>query len=324
MNCLFCGEKTHVTRSTKSLNGRRVVRRRVCLGDAAHAFDTEEAVPTPSLRAVGVRRSGDGQIGTEPFDRDRLFRDIADAIFHRPKRDDEDRVDRVVTRTVIRLERNLAIYASELTPNERVHFPHLQGVVSDAIIADIVEEEMTASSMRMQRVLYALSIRGRRDRDGRNGWPDASAVLVWINDAFPKLHAEIPVRRQSTRTVEWSLLRKLEFPDHVVKLDGRGPPSAFRYDQFLEGIGKACIGRQNASEMSETIARRVLSDISGQKCVRSSQLAVGVLNSLREVDDIAYLRWATILKKIPNVTEFVREATELISCPSPKPLMVTR
>lgn len=324
MKCVICGAPTHVTRSTKSLNGRRVTRRRMCLADETHLFETEESVPTPSLKFVGVRRSGDGKIGATAFDRDRLFRDIADAIFHRPERDDEDRVDRVVTRTVMRLERNLPRYSSELAPAERLQFPHLQAVIDDMTIADIVEDEMTASSLRMQRVLYALSIRGRRDREGRTGWTDAAAVLEWINKAFPKLQAEIPPRRLPQRTIEWSLLKSLEFPDHVVKKDGRGAPSTFHYDQFLKGIGKACIGRRDHVQMSEQIARRVLSDLAGQKTVRSSQLAVGVLDSLRQVDDIAYLRWATILKKIRTVTEFAREATELVSHPSPRPVLVAR
>lgn len=321
MTCIFCGGATHVTRTTKSGNGRRVIRRRVCLVDETHTFDTEEAVPVPSLATVGVRRSGDGKIGRTPFDRDRLFRDVADAIFHRGGRDDDDRIDRVVTRTVIRLERNLPRYSTELAPAEREKFPQLRAVIDDTTIADIVEEEMTASTMRMQRVLYALSIRGRQDRQGRQGragWADAADVLVWLRTAYPKLQIDAVPPAVPRRRVEWTLLNEPVLPEHVVKKDGRSP-ATFHRDQFVKGIAKACIGRRDAEQLSMLVAQQVLTDLSGQRTVRSSQLGVGVLNSLRHLDDISYLRWATILKKISTVTEFAREAGELVSFPSPWP-----
>lgn len=270
-----------------------------------------------SLATIGVRRSGDGKIGRMPFDRDRLFRDISDAIFHRDDRDDDDKIDRVVTRTVIRLERNLPRYTLELTAAERLEFPMLRGVVDDTTIADIVEEEMTASTLRMQRVLYALSIRGRQDRQGRSGWADATAVLNWLRVAYPKLHVgrEAPRPR---RRAEWFLLKDLDLPERVIKRDGRSP-ATFHHEQFLKGIAKACLGRRDPEQLSEMVSRKVLTDLSGQRTVRSSQLGVGVLNAFRQLDDIAYLRWATILKKIPTVTEFAHEAAELVSHPSPWP-----
>jgi transcriptional regulator NrdR family protein len=265
-----------------------------------------------------VRRSGDGKIGRTPFDRDRLFRDVADAVFHRGGRDDEDRIDRVVTRTVIRLERSLPLLSTELSTQEREEFPHLRAVVDDTTIADIVEEEMTASRMRIQRVLYALSIRGRQDHKGRTGWSNASVMLAWLQTAYPKLQiaAEPPtVPRGGT---EWTLLRQPPLPIRVVKKDGRSPAN-FHYDQFLKGIAKACIGRRDADRLSETVALRVLTGVSGQGTVHSSQLGVGVLDALRHLDDIAFLRWATILKKTYTVTDFAVEAQELVSHPSPRP-----
>jgi transcriptional regulator NrdR family protein len=70
--------------------------------------------------------------------------------------------------------------------------------------------------------------------------------------------------------------------------------------------------------MSELVAKRVLAELAGQRVVLSSQLGVGALTALRQTDDIAYLQWATVMKKIRTVTAFTNNALGLISDPSPK------
>jgi transcriptional regulator NrdR family protein len=205
-----------------------------------------------------------------------------------------------------------------LTPEERVEFPHLKAVTSHTTIANIVEQEMTATpAMRMQRVQYALSIRGRRDREGRTGFGDAADVLSWIRGEFPKLVADTPAAVETRRSIAWILPKKTEEPKSVIKKDGR-PPVDFRCHQFLGGITKARLGREGAEEMSELVAKRVLAELAGQRVVLSSQLGVGALTALRQTDDIAYLQWATVMKKIRTVTAFTNNALGLISDPSPK------
>lgn len=44
---------------------------------------------------------------------------------------------------------------------------------------------------------------------------------------------------------------------------------------------------------------------------------------LRRIDDIGYLRWATIVKDIRGIREFANEATDLIQVPFPR-LEVTK
>jgi hypothetical protein len=61
-----------------------------------------------------------------------------------------------------------------------------------------------------------------------------------------------------------------------------------------------------------------LRPLHGQDLVSTSQLGVGVLNCLRQIDDIAYLRWATLMKNIESVAAFHAEARALVEHPSPR------
>lgn len=56
----------------------------------------------------------------------------------------------------------------------------------------------------------------------------------------------------------------------------------------------------------------------GQRVVLTEQLAASVLECLRRVDDIAYLRWASIAKRMNSVRDFRDEALGLIEQPSPQ------
>ena len=52
--------------------------------------------------------------------------------------------------------------------------------------------------------------------------------------------------------------------------------------------------------------------------VLSAQLSAGVTSTLRRVDDIAYLRWATVAKNFQSVREIADEAHDLVVRPSPR------
>lgn len=324
MKCPYCGNSTHVTRTSKSVNGRRIVRHRRCDADSSHRFETEESVPVPALTAVGVKRSGDGKVGRDPFDRERLFNDISSAVLGKRGGDDE-RIERVVTRTVFLLERNMTKFLEPLNAEEAIQYPHLKGSISDTLIADIVEGEMQRSSMRMQRLLYALSIRGRQDRQGRIGWENASEVLAWIGTVYPRLQPMLPKESTSASMIPptiWNFRENIDYPKFVVKKDPRLSNRKFQYDQFVKSINLAMLGRKNPVDRGLDIANRVLALLQGQETVHTSQLGSGVLDALRGVDDIAYLRWATILKRIPSVTAFAEEARGLVIHPSPKLLVL--
>ena len=76
------------------------------------------------------------------------------------------------------------------------------------------------------------------------------------------------------------------------------------------------LGRPGTGREHEYIVQWVLWGLAGQTSVHVSQLAIGVLDCLRRVDDIAYLRWAAVAKQMHTVTEVRDEAIALITHPS--------
>ncbi|WAL49926.1 hypothetical protein [Rhodococcus pyridinivorans] len=90
----------------------------------------------------------------------------------------------------------------------------------------------------------------------------------------------------------------------------------FDLNRLLKSIRLALLGRGKPRGTVEAIAWWVLTDLAGQERVHSAQLAIGVLDCLRRIDDIAYLRWAAHVKAFPQVRNFKNEALGLINHPS--------
>ncbi|MDR7188270.1 transcriptional regulator NrdR family protein [Microbacterium sp. BE35] len=59
-------------------------------------------------------------------------------------------------------------------------------------------------------------------------------------------------------------------------------------------------------------------ELTGQRMVHSSQLASEVLSALRQVDDVAYLRWATVTNNIRIGRPFAVEVADLLYAPWPR------
>ncbi|OZF25987.1 hypothetical protein [Rhodococcus sp. 14-2483-1-2] len=96
----------------------------------------------------------------------------------------------------------------------------------------------------------------------------------------------------------------------------------FSLERFVESIQLALIGRPTPNETARSVAAWVLTNLQGQDRVHSSQLSVGVLECLRRVDDIAYLRWSTHMKSYPQVRHVVTEALGLVTQPSDRLIFV--
>ncbi|WP_436836867.1 NrdR family transcriptional regulator [Mycobacterium avium] len=229
--------------------------------------------------------------------------------------------------------------------------PH-QGPISaiyDHEVRSAVLRQLRIREHRLAHVLYAMYFEGRRNpMIGRQGWSTAEDVLEWLfsEDAYPDVRTDIPSRPQ-TSTYEWQPQEPSTHPEFVVKrgpellitVTGgkpkRPPEPEGQYDiqwpatvrdrgvvgflesRFRGSIRHAVLGRPNAKTLAPNVAWWVLHDLQGQRRVDSSQLANGVLDCLRRVDDVAYLRWVTKRKDFRAIREFRDEALGLISYPSP-------
>ena len=97
------------------------------------------------------------------------------------------------------------------------------------------------------------------------------------------------------------------FPRQVVKRDGRREP--YDRQKLLLGIVTACTKRPVNIDTIETSVDRIEQRLeeSGRVEVDSSWLGEQVMNELQEVDEVAYVRFASVYRQFKDVTEFMDE-----------------
>lgn len=98
----------------------------------------------------------------------------------------------------------------------------------------------------------------------------------------------------------------------VLKSDGRR--EAFDRRKILHGIKLACNKRPVSSKQMESITEQVeaaLHTLSGSE-VTSKQIGEIVMEQLRELDEIAYVRFASVYRKFKDKSEFLDEMKKLL------------
>jgi transcriptional repressor NrdR len=111
--------------------------------------------------------------------------------------------------------------------------------------------------------------------------------------------------------------RVVELPLMVVKRSGLKEP--FERAKLADGIGRAVAGGAIPPEMVEAIVAGIEEDAraSGPE-VTSDVLGMAVLERLRPIDQVSYLRFASVYKGFGDAADFEREALELRKTTAPK------
>ena len=92
----------------------------------------------------------------------------------------------------------------------------------------------------------------------------------------------------------------------VVKRDGHKEP--FDRSKVIAGIAKAIKNRPVSPEQVEKLAATVEEKLRRKgPVVTSQEVGLETLGALRKVDDVAYLRFASVYKDFQEVTDFERE-----------------
>jgi transcriptional repressor NrdR len=98
----------------------------------------------------------------------------------------------------------------------------------------------------------------------------------------------------------------------VVKKDGRREP--FDRIKILQGLKKACEKRPVALSTLEEIVDRVEKKIqeTGEPEVPSRIIGEEVMAQLHRIDQVAYVRFASVYREFKDVNQFMDELTELL------------
>ena len=101
----------------------------------------------------------------------------------------------------------------------------------------------------------------------------------------------------------------------VVKKDGRREP--FERLKVASGLRRACEKRPVSAETLDRIVDRIERELveSGEKEVPSSTVGERCMEALRETDQVAYVRFASVYRSFKDIHEFMNALSTLLKNP---------
>ncbi len=103
-----------------------------------------------------------------------------------------------------------------------------------------------------------------------------------------------------------------ESPVKVIKKDGTRVP--FDRSRIRAGIEKACYKRPVSNEQIDQLVGAVEASVyeDGVREVPSRQIGEMVFNALRDLDKVAFVRFASVYREFKDVNDFVEELTPML------------
>jgi transcriptional repressor NrdR len=99
----------------------------------------------------------------------------------------------------------------------------------------------------------------------------------------------------------------------VVKHDGRREP--FSRQKVLEGMKKACQKRPISMDEIEAFVDELERSFQegGQKEIPSTVIGERVMAKLHELDDVAFVRFASVYRRFQDINDFMKELKDLLN-----------
>ena len=97
----------------------------------------------------------------------------------------------------------------------------------------------------------------------------------------------------------------------VAKRSGATEP--FTRDKIVKGVRRACQGRPVTEGQLAILAQQVEDEMRSSGCaeVSSHEVGLAILRPLRELDEVAYLRFASVYRGFESVADFEKEIAAL-------------
>ncbi len=101
----------------------------------------------------------------------------------------------------------------------------------------------------------------------------------------------------------------------VVKRSGVAEP--FSREKVVSGVRKACQGRPVSEDELALLAQQVEDSLrsSGQAAIASHDVGLAILGPLRILDEVAYLRFASVYRSFESLADFEAEIALLRAAP---------
>ena len=142
------------------------------------------------------------------------------------------------------------------------------------------------------------------------GYPDSKVI-----DSRSTENGQVIRRRRECKGCKkrFTTFERFEqFPVTVIKRNGDEEP--YKREKILIGLRKAFEKRPITSQQIEDMANAIEADLraEGKKEIPSSFIGMLVLKNLKEVDEVAYLRFASVYKDFKDIKEFQVELGQLL------------
>ena len=97
----------------------------------------------------------------------------------------------------------------------------------------------------------------------------------------------------------------------VLKRDGRR--EEFSKEKLLSGLKKACQKRPIGPKLIEDLVERIVNEVTDkyEREVPAEVIGKLVMEGLRQIDDVAYVRFASVYRRFQEATDFVHEVKKL-------------
>ena len=97
----------------------------------------------------------------------------------------------------------------------------------------------------------------------------------------------------------------------VLKRDGRH--EEFSPEKLFSGLKKACQKRPISPKVIEDLVERIVDEVTDKYEREVPAEAIGklVMDGLRAIDQVAYVRFASVYRRFQEATDFVQEVRKL-------------
>jgi transcriptional repressor NrdR len=142
------------------------------------------------------------------------------------------------------------------------------------------------------------------------GYPDSKVI-----DSRSAESGQVIRRRRECKNCRkrFTTFERFEqFPVTVIKRNGDREP--YRRDKIVVGLRKAFEKRPVTSQQIEDLTSQIEAELraEGNKEIPASLIGMAVLKKLKEIDEVAYLRFASVYKDFKDITEFQSELGQLL------------
>lgn len=98
----------------------------------------------------------------------------------------------------------------------------------------------------------------------------------------------------------------------VIKKDGRREP--FDRQKILQGLKKACEKRPISVDALEAVVERIEKKLQelGKSEISTQVIGEEVMKELHQLDQVAYVRFASVYREFKDLSEFMNELKELL------------